>query len=126
MFDMEMIPFLIVLGLGVLICLSCDIYKVREGISALVKTTEALQETLQTISGHLEEMSRTSDNVLDIKNDVTSIEREISDIKYVTDVIYKYKLPSQSEQAFLDRVAIDEEVSNGISNARRTKREKTS
>ncbi|MCV4286482.1 hypothetical protein OH708_01045 [Pseudomonas capsici] len=39
------------------------------------------------------------------------------DIKEVTDVIYRYKLPNAEERRFLDQIEIDNEVSNGIQNA---------
>lgn len=48
-----------------------------------------------------------------------STDRKISDIQQVTDVIYRYKLPSARERKMLDQIEIDNEVSDGIFNAGR-------
>ena len=46
----------------------------------------------------------------EVRQNQAEVTADISEIKYVTDVIYKYKLPNRETQAFLDQVENDNEV----------------
>jgi Tfp pilus assembly protein PilN len=65
----------------------------------------------ELLGNHSEHLDEISSNIQQLKSD-------IEDMKFVSDVFYKYKLPSKSERDFLDQVAIDNEVSDGIASAR--------
>lgn len=60
---------------------------------------ETHKENIQEFSNSIEEFSL---NTADIKSD-------IHEIKYVMDIIYKYKLPNKEERKLLDTIAIDKE-----------------
>ncbi|WP_353614505.1 hypothetical protein [Mangrovibacter phragmitis] len=62
-----------------------------------------------------------NDALAELENIKDSIERNnetLNDIKYVTDIILKYKLPDASERKMLDEVRLNEEVWDGINQAR--------
>lgn len=100
-----------ILGVGVLF----NVSQVKVGISSLIQLMASLhdandhqlRERFEWTRANLEQLAETS----------IAIEQRISDIKCVTDVIYRYKLPSAAERAFLDQVEIDNEVSSGIMNS---------
>jgi len=48
---------------------------------------------------------------------VESLNSTVEGIKEVVDIYYKYKLPDHKERKFLDQIAIDNEVSDGITHA---------
>jgi hypothetical protein len=54
------------------------------------------------------------DRIQDLVNQSEAIGQELSEIRAVTDVIYKYKLPSKADREFLDQMEIDSEVSDRI------------
>ena len=75
-----------------------------------------LRETVSVIlDSHSVQRREISEQLLDRAQELVSrseaIEQELSEIRAVTDVIYKYKLPSKADRAFLDQVEIDNEVS---------------
>ena len=99
-----------ILAFGILF----NVSQVKTGISSLIQTTAVLHDIsadqsqrFQSTTAHLEQLVEASVN----------IDRSIADIKDVTDVIYRYKLPNAAERAFLDQMEIDNEVSNGILNS---------
>ncbi len=51
--------------------------------------------------------------------DINQLRSDVEDMKYVSDIFYKYKLPNKSDREFLDQVEIDNEVSEGIARARK-------
>lgn len=65
----------------------------------------------ELLGNHSEHLDEISSNIQQLKSDV-------EDMKFVSDVFYKYKLPDKSERDFLEQVDIDNEVSNGIARAR--------
>ena len=65
----------------------------------------------ELFNNHSEHLEEISSNIQQLKSDV-------EDMKFVSDVFYKYKLPDKSERDFLDQIAIDNEVSDGIARAR--------
>ena len=60
----------------------------------------------------IEELNRIQENTYECQQ----MHSDISEIKYVMDLIYKYKLPSKSEREYLDELEITNEVLDGISN----------
>jgi hypothetical protein len=54
-----------------------------------------------------------------ISSDIEKVKSDLEDMKYVSDIFYKYKLPDQRERDVLDQVSIDNEVFDGIANAGR-------
>lgn len=99
-----------ILAFGILFNLS----QVKTGMSSLIQTTSVLHDIsadqrkrFESTTAHLEQLVEASVNT----------ERSIAEIKDVTDVIYRYKLPNAAERAFLDQMEIDNEVSNGILNS---------
>ena len=99
-----------ILAFGILFNLSL----VKTGISSLIQTMAVLHDIsadqskrLESTTAHLEQLVEASVNT----------ERSIADIKDVTDVIYRFKLPNAAERAFLNQMEIDNEVSNGILNS---------
>lgn len=99
------------IAFGILVKVS----QAKTGISSLIQTSAALhdisadqcRERFELTTAHLEQLVEAS----------VSTERSISEIKDVTDVIYRYKLPNAAERKLLDQIEIDNEVSNGILNA---------
>jgi len=61
--------------------------------------TENQNERLQEVASSAEDLSL----------NIALIKEDIHEIKYVMDIIYKYKLPSKEERKLLDRIAIDRE-----------------
>lgn len=53
----------------------------------------------------------------DIQMDINELKTNVEDMKYVSDIFYKYKLPDRKERELLDQIAIDNEVFDGIANA---------
>jgi Tfp pilus assembly protein PilN len=64
-------------------------------------------ELLHNHSEHLEEISS---NIQQLKSDV-------DDMKFVSDIFYKYRLPDKNERVLLDQIAMDNELSDGIARA---------
>lgn len=87
----------------------------KTGFSSLIQTSVALhdisaeqcRQRFELTTAYLEQLVEAT----------VSAERSISEIKEVTDVIYRYKLPNAAERKLLDQIEIDNEVSNGILNA---------
>ncbi|MGL6001542.1 MAG: hypothetical protein ACRCZ4_05500 [Plesiomonas sp.] len=42
--------------------------------------------------------------------DINQLQTDIQDMKYVSDIFYKYKLPDKKEREMLDQIKIDNEV----------------
>lgn len=61
-------------------------------------------ELLETYKEGFEDLS---DNLKDILND-------IKDIKEVSEIYYKYKLPDVDERKLFDQIKLDEEISNRV------------
>ncbi|MDQ8205761.1 hypothetical protein [Pelagicoccus sp. SDUM812003] len=59
------------------------------------------------------------DSIEKLTIEVESCKSEIQDVRHVTDLIEKYKLPNREEQEALDEIAINEEVFGGIEKARK-------
>lgn len=89
----------------------------KAGFSSLIQTSVALhdisadqcRERFELTTAYLEQLVEATVNA----------ERSISEIKDVTDVIYRYKLPNAAERKLLDQMEIDNEVSNDILNSHR-------
>ena len=62
---------------------------------------ELSEKKFQEMNGFLEELKL----VLEESNS------SLSDIKYIMNVIYKYKLPDEAEQELLNRIKIDNQLS---------------
>jgi hypothetical protein len=118
-----MIETLLIITLGLLVfaCLVglrilSKLSQMNSGIALLNQVTATLgdlkanndRETFEEIRSYLE---KTCENT-------KAIEQNTSEIKFVTDIIYKYKLPNSSEQELLDRIEIDNEFQNGIQRKR--------
>ena len=114
------ILLMIIATLLVVICILAfgilfNVSQAKTGISSLIQTTAALhdisanqcKERFELTKAHLEQLVEAS----------VSVERSISEIKDVTDVIHRYKLPNAAERKLLDQIEIDNEVSSGILNA---------
>lgn len=112
---------LIILGFLVFACLVglrilSKLSQMNSGIALLNQATATFgdlkanndRETFEEIKSYFEEICENSKVIV----------QNTSEIKFVTDVIYKYKLPNTSEQALLDRIEIENEVSNGIQRKR--------
>jgi len=110
----------IIAGLLAVICILCvgilfNVSQVKVGTSSLIKLIASLHEANE--QQLRERFEWTKDNLEQLAETSIAIEQSISDIKGVTDVIYRYKMPNAAERAFLDQVEIDNEVSSGIMNA---------
>lgn len=105
----SLLAVICILGVGIFYSVS----QAKTGISSLIQAAlhdvnESLfKEGFESTKSNLEQLIETS----------IAIERSISEIKDVTDVIYRYKLPNAAERQFLDQIEIDNEVSNGIMSA---------
>lgn len=100
-----------ILAIGILF----NVSQTKTGISSLIQTTAALHDT--SADRCRERFELTATYLEQLVEASVSAERNISEIKDVMDVIYRYKLPNAAERDFLDQVEIDNEVSNGILNA---------
>lgn len=89
--------------------------KISEFNDIAIKCLDAHETLLRKIH---EENSFINESLSRIQSSLDETERKISNISYVMDVIYKYKLPSKKDRDFLDRVEIDNEVFDGINSAR--------
>ncbi|NWA23903.1 hypothetical protein HX866_03270 [Pseudomonas gingeri] len=107
----SLLAVMCILGVGILL----NVSRVKSGISSLIQVMAALhddnenrfKESFEWTKANLEQLAGTS----------IAIEQSISDIKYVTDVIYRYKLPNAAERRLLDQIEIDNDVSTGIMSA---------
>ncbi|EPE4838931.1 hypothetical protein ACSIZT_004364 [Yersinia enterocolitica] len=61
-----------------------------------------------------------SQYLIDIKDEISNIRQSIEDIKYTTDIIENYKLPSPSERQLIDQIRVDEEISEMLDEKRRS------
>lgn len=63
-------------------------------------------------------LQRQNDTLDLLANDIQQLKTDVQDMKYVSDVFYKYKLPDKKEREMLDQITIFNEVSDGISGMR--------
>jgi hypothetical protein len=76
-----------------------------------------------------DEKSRQRSELLNVQNemietltlDIQKIQNDIEEIKYVSDIFYKYKLTDKREREIIDRIAIDDEVFDGLERAEKRK-----
>ena len=110
---MEVLIFL------VLLALLAPIYWLRR-ITFLLKRGQEIE--LDIAGGRYRQFEQAMDNLTDKFSEVElalgTIERKLSDIEYVTNIILQYKLPNERDRALLDQIEIDNEVSEGIGRAR--------
>lgn len=100
-----------ILGFGILF----NVSQTKISIASLTRVVAGLhdiraiqyKERFELIVSLLEQLVETS----------VGTDRNTSEIKAVTDVIYRYKLPNAAERKVLDEIEIDNEVSNGILNS---------
>ncbi|CND06982.1 Uncharacterised protein [Yersinia frederiksenii] len=77
---------------------------------ALVNINQALSKRVNLTTKSIDDVLD-SQYLIDIKDEITSIRQAIEDIKYTTDIIENYKLPSQSERQMIDQIRVDDEIS---------------
>ncbi len=65
-------------------------------------------------------LQRQNDILEQLADDVQQLQTDVRDMKYVSDVFYKYKLPDEKEREMLEQIEIDNEVFDGISGARKS------
>jgi len=107
----SLLAVICILGFGILF----NVSQAKNGISSLIQVTAALHDVNERF--FKEGFESTKSNLEQLIETSIAIERSISEIKDVTDVIYRYKLPNAAERQFLDQIEIDNEVSNGIMSA---------
>lgn len=107
----SLLAVICILGVGIFFKVS----QAKTGISSLIQVTAALHDINESL--FKEGFESTKSNLEQLIETSIAIERSISEIKDVTDVIYRYKLPNAAERQFLDQIEIDNEVSNGIMSA---------
>lgn len=75
-----------------------ELYLLRDAFTFAVDTN------VSRWTDHAEKLSETAQDAVDR---IRTIESSIRDIQFVTDTIYKYKLPNNDEQRFLDKIEVD-------------------
>lgn len=107
--------FYIIIGLLVIIAYLLAV------ISVKIKGLYTLTEAGRLFDARTEHQKIIlNEALLELENIKDSIERNnetLKDIKYVTDIIEKYKLPTKSERKDIDEIRLNEEVWDGISRA---------
>ena len=53
-----------------------------------------------------------------ITENIESLKDDVNDMKFVSDVFYKYKLPNKKECDLFDQIEIDNEFSEGLNRSR--------
>lgn len=66
----------------------------------------------------LNESESINESLLCIQSRLDEVEVKISNINYVMDIIYKYKLPNKKDRDLLDKIELDNEIFGGIDSAR--------
>jgi cell division protein FtsX len=107
----SLLAVICILGVGIFY----NVSQAKTGISSLIQVTAALHDVNESL--FKEGFESTKSNLEQLIETSIAIEQSISEIKDVTDVIYRYKLPNAAERQFLDQIEIDNEVSNGILSA---------
>ncbi|MDW2184657.1 hypothetical protein R7Z80_02190 [Vibrio sp. 1733] len=51
-------------------------------------------------------------------HNIESLKDDVRDMKHVSDVFHEYKLPDRKEREFIDKIRIDNEVSEGLNKSR--------
>ncbi|OGQ56759.1 MAG: hypothetical protein A3J24_03915 [Deltaproteobacteria bacterium RIFCSPLOWO2_02_FULL_53_8] len=115
----EDIQMLFAIGLGVLCLVSVALLRsASKSRAELMRFRESMAVKLDAHALQRQELSeQASEGLRDINDKLVAVEQHLADIRVVTDVIYKYKLPSKADRDFLDQIEIDNEVSEGISQA---------
>ncbi|NWB94812.1 hypothetical protein HX882_02775 [Pseudomonas gingeri] len=89
-----------ILGFGILF----NVSQAKIGISSLIRIIGDLHDT--NANQCKERFELTTTQLEQLVETSISTEQNISDIKKVTDVIYRYKLPNAAEREFLDQIDI--------------------
>lgn len=94
-------------------------------LSQLKRITESNALSIKCLDAHetllrkmLEENEAINESLSCIQSRLDEVDSKIGNINYVMDAIYKYKLPSKEDRDFIDRMAIDNEVFDGINSDR--------
>lgn len=53
-----------------------------------------------------------------VREELEMVNSSLNEIKYVTDIIEKYKLPDRKEREFIDQIRIDDEISERMNSNR--------
>lgn len=53
-----------------------------------------------------------------VREELEMANSTLNEIKYVTDIIEKYKLPDRKEREFIDQIRIDDEISERMNSSR--------
>lgn len=53
-----------------------------------------------------------------VREELEMANSTLNEIKYVTDIIERYKLPDQKEREFIDQIRIDDEISERMNSSR--------
>lgn len=89
--------------------------RIAESNALSIKCLDAHEILLRKI---LDENEAISESLSCIQSRLDETESKISNINYVMDVIYKYKLPNKKDRDLLDRIELDNEIFSGIDSAR--------
>ncbi|MDV5356504.1 hypothetical protein QM201_16645 [Enterobacter asburiae] len=53
-----------------------------------------------------------------VREEIEMVNSTLNEIKYVTDIIEKYKLPDRKEREFIDQIRIDDEISERMNSSK--------
>ncbi|MDE1483991.1 hypothetical protein [Xenorhabdus bovienii] len=106
--------FIALLALIVLIIISFQLSRIskinKEASESIRIAYLCIDEEHKTLREHSD---ATFEKLASIELVLESLSRDINEIKYVSDIYYKYKLPSKKEQKELDKMAIEVEFLDG-------------
>jgi hypothetical protein len=97
---LSVVCIILILVLMQLLSLKSELGWIRSYVEAFAQHADTVHEVRTELLDELRE----------VRQNQSEVKFDISEIKYVTDVIYKYKLPNKDKQALLDQVEIDNEV----------------
>lgn len=66
------------------------------------------------LSQRREHLGNLTEHLEEIATNIQQLRSDVEDMKHVSDVFYKYKLPDKAERDMLDEVAINNEISSRL------------